>query len=257
MSWASRRQTTYASGVVLFLLILIGIPVAIYLHAPPTCTDGKQNQGETAPDKGGPCPVLDEHFLSPYSVLWSRSFAVQPGNYSAVAYIENPNKDAGAISAHYKFGFYDSDNVVVAEREGDTYIMPGGVTPVFEYNIQTGNREIVHTYFEFTQVPVWYRMVKTTSAITVNNVETTNTDTQPRISADVENTAVSDVLNPEFSAVVFDSAGNVFAASRTILERLNAGDKHQIVFTWSAPFTKQIGRVEILPVLPPLPYPTH
>lgn len=253
MSWATRRQATFVGGIVLVFLVLIAIPTAIFLYQPASCTDGKQNQGETAIDKGGPCPILDERLLAPFSVLWARSFAVQQGNYSAVAYIDNPNKDAGVRAVHYKFGLYDSDNVIVAEREGATFIMPGGVTPVFEYNIGAGNRTVVHTYFEFAEPLVWERMMKTTGDITVNNLQTATTDSTPRISAVVQNTSVTDIANLAFSGVVFDPAGNVFAASRTVLERLNAGESHQIVFTWSEPFGKQVGRVDILPILPPAP----
>src|SRR3989344_7429415 len=91
MSWASRRRTFYILGIVLFFMVTVGIPAAIFLYKPPTCFDGKQNQEETAVDKGGPCLLLDERTLVPHAVVWSRSFEVRDGTYSAVAYIENPN----------------------------------------------------------------------------------------------------------------------------------------------------------------------
>src|SRR3989344_828026 len=140
MSWASRRRTVYLLGIFLFFAVVLGIPTAIWLYEPPTCFDGTQNQGETALDKGGPCVLLDERTLSPSAILWSRAFSVRTGSYNALAYIENPNRDAGVRLVAYRFGLYDEKNVLVAERDGRTFVMPGGITPVFEGAIDTGNR---------------------------------------------------------------------------------------------------------------------
>src|SRR3989344_4168769 len=136
MSWASRRRTIYAIGVILFFLIVVGGPLLYsYLKTPPTCTDGRQNQGETSVDKGGPRPLLDTSSLSPSAILWTRSFYVRSGSYDAVAYIQNPNQEAGVRAVSYRF-------VLIAERTGAAFLMPGGITPVFEGAIDTGNRTL-------------------------------------------------------------------------------------------------------------------
>src|SRR4051812_12046883 len=116
MSWAMRRRILYAVGVFLFLCIVIGGPVAYhYLSEPATCSDGIQNQNETAPDRGGPCPLADENLLAPSSVMWTRAFKVRDGSYSATSYIQNPNDHAGVAQINYIFSLYDSQNVLVAE----------------------------------------------------------------------------------------------------------------------------------------------
>ena len=75
MSWAGRRRFIYLATVILFFVIVIGTPVVyLIISIKPTCFDGKQNQGETAPDKSGPCLVLDERYITPYAVMWARSF---------------------------------------------------------------------------------------------------------------------------------------------------------------------------------------
>src|SRR3989344_2514809 len=136
MSWASRRRTKYLTAVILFFIVVVGGPIAYtILSIEPTCFDGKQNQGETVPDKSGPCSILDERYITPYAVMWARSFEVRSGSYTAVAYIGNPNPEAGVALAHYRFGLYDSQNILIAERVGATFIMPGGITPVLEGGI--------------------------------------------------------------------------------------------------------------------------
>ena len=255
MSWASRRRFIYLTGTVIFLMVLFGGPLAIwYFTIPPTCTDGIQNQGETAVDKGGPCPILDERTLQPVAILWARSFSVRDGSYNAIAYIQNPNGGAGVMHAHYRFGLYDENNVLVAERFGDTFIMPGTITPVLEGRIDTGNRVVAHAYFQLTDPSlVWQRLQNPAAQIKVNNVELSDETTEPRLTATVVNNSVVDLTNISFTAVIFDPAGNAFAGSGTILPQLNAGDTAPVVFTWPDPFNIQTGRIDIIPIAAPIP----
>lgn len=251
MSWASRRRTLYGLGVVLFLVVLIGGPVAFgILTDYPTCTDGKRNGGETGIDRGGPCPVLDAASLSPAAIVWARSFSVRSGAYNAVAYIQNPNAGAGVRSVAYTFGLYDERNVIVAERSGVTFLMPGATTPVFEGAIDTGNRTVAHTFFEFTQSLTWERLENTAGKISIGN-RTVTEGSSPRISAVVTNTTVSDMRNLEFVAVVSDSNGNAFAASQTVVALLPAGKSASITFTWPDPFPKPIGSIDITALAAP------
>jgi len=258
MSWASRRRTTYVAGVILFFVVGIALPAAYwYFSIPATCQDGIQNQGETDVDRGGPCPLLDPRYIQPYAVLWTRSFKVRDGTYTAVASVQNSNRDAGVADARYKFSLYDAQNILIAERDGDTFIMPGAVTPVLESRIDTGNRVVAHAYFTFTQPLIWERMRNTASALSVDGKQLSQTDTTPNLSALAHNLSVADVLNPAFIAVVYDSNGNAFAASETRLDRLNAGTSAAILFAWPSPFAALAARTDIIPLLPPSPAAAH
>jgi hypothetical protein len=239
-------------GAGLFFLVVIGGPLSYwYFSIPPTCSDGIQNQDETAIDRGGPCLVLDERALQPQATLWTRSFRVRDGSYNAAAYVYNPNAEAGVERAHYRFGLYDAENILVAEREGTTFIVPGAVTPILESRIDTGNRIVSHTYFEFTNTFIWERMTNTALVLAVNNKEISNAEVMPRLSANVENRSVADVINPSFIAVIFDPAGNAFAASATALPRIAPGATAPIVFSWHDPFLVQVGRIDVMPLVAP------
>ncbi len=252
MSWASKRRTSYALGVFIFLALVIGIPMALWIHEPPSCFDGKQNAGETAPDRGGSCVLLDARTLAPHTILWARSFEVRDGLYGAVAYIENPNRGAGVQSVRYSFGLYDENNLVVARKEGTTFIMPNGVTPVFLGAIETGTRNVVRTFFEFEEPLVWKRMSAEEDALSIRDVRTSDVATIPRVSASVLNTSVSTIKEPSFVAVVFDTAGNAIAASKTFVTNIPANESRDIVFTWPDPFRFVVGRVDVLPLLSPV-----
>ncbi|MDZ4226933.1 MAG: hypothetical protein U1D26_00465 [Patescibacteria group bacterium] len=252
MSWASRRRGIYLASTVAFFAVIVGGPLSYwYFSIPATCHDGIRNQGETSADKGGPCLLLDERAIQPYGVLWTRAFKVRDGTYNAIAYLQNPNKGAGVASARYRFSLYDADNILIAEREGGHFIMPGSITPIFESRIDTGNRIVARTYFEFTTTLMWERMQNNATVIAIGDKVLSDTGATPRLTARVENGSVADLFNPAFVSVVYDTFGNALAASQTTLSRLNAGSSEQIVFTWPAPFSSSVGRVDITPLLPP------
>jgi len=241
--------------------MVLGVPFVLWVYEPPTCFDGKQNQGETAIDKGGPCLVADVRTLMPPAVMWSRAFLVRSatpesvngegGIYNAVAYIENPNDGVGVLRAPYRFKLYDEQNVLVAEREGVMFVMPGPITPVFEGQIETGNRIVSRTFFELSEDLKWERLQNPAHFVEVGNKALENTNTSPRGSARVVNTSVRPLRNILFVAVLFDSAGNTVAASQTALERLEAGGAEDIVFSWSRPFGAHTARFDIIPVVAP------
>jgi hypothetical protein len=254
MSWAMRRRILYATGVFIFFLIVLGGPSAYYFFSiPPSCSDGQQNQGETAPDMGGPCPLADVNTLAPSSVMWARSFKVRDGSYSAASYIENPNDRAGISNINYIFSLYDAQNILIAERRGTTFVMPGGITPVYEPDIDTGQRIAVHAFFQFTSAAVWRQYSDTAKAITVTDRKISDETTVPRIEATATNTDVSPRTNVTFVAVIFDTAGNAFASSATHIDRMEVGQAQQIVFTWPSPFTLEVGRIDIIPTSAPKP----
>lgn len=241
----------YAAGV-LGVFLLVTIPVVFNaLYEPASCFDGKQNQGETAIDRGGPCALLDVSRLEPHAVLWARSFAVRDGFYNAVAYIENPNQNAGVFDAGYQFKLYDSRNVLVAERSGRVPIPPGKVFPIFESRIDTGNRIPVRTIFSFTNTFNWERMRDPVEGIQVSNERLSGQNSAPRLDAELYNTTTIDKQNVVVIATIFDTAGNAIAASRTIVPRLLPNEREAIAFTWPHPFTTPVARIDIVPLAVP------
>jgi len=257
MSWAVRRRILYLLGVFIFFAIVVGGPVAYhFLTIAPTCHDGVQNEGETSPDHGGPCLLLDAASLQPEAVLWARTLKVRDGLFDAVAYVDNPNQGAGVIDAPYELDLYDSQNVLVAQISGNTFVMPGGVTPVFLGGIDTGHRDAVHAQFQFTAPLSWERVVGLAQGITLSNQQVTSVASSSEVTATALNASVAPITDITFVATVFDAAGNAIASSQTALPRLDAGASQQIFFTWPSAFPAQVGRVDIIPVVSPEPDPT-
>lgn len=253
MSWASRRRAAYSFGILVFFSFVVGLPLARWYYLiPETCDDGIQNQGETSVDLGGPCPLLDPRALSPHAMLWTRFFDVRDGLHSVLAYVENPNEKAGVFAVPYRFRLYDDRNILVMEREGVGYIMPGTITPFFEGAIDTGSRRVGRAYLEFLAPLVWERMTDKSAPIKVESKEVTDAQTAPRLSVRVHNTSVEDLRDVQFVAAIFDTAGNAFAGSSTVVPLLEGGERQEIVFTWPTPFEYVPGRIDVLPSIQPV-----
>ena len=254
MSWASYRRILYLTGVILFFVIIIGGPIAYkILNIPQTCHDGILNHGETNIDRGGPCLLLDERTLVTPSIVWARALVVREGSYNAVAYIQNPNKVAGVETAQYVFRLYDSNHILLAERKGETYIMPAGITPIFEGAIETGKRAVAHTTFEFTNTPlVWKWMHSTIGSIAMSGILLENKEVVPQLSAVAYNSDVSSITGISFVAVVFDTIGNAMSASATTLPTIGGLERTTLRFTWPTPFQLVVGSTDVLPKKTPL-----
>tara|TARA_B100000745_G_scaffold262983_1_gene187260 strand:- start:6239 stop:6967 length:729 start_codon:yes stop_codon:yes gene_type:complete len=241
----------YGTGVMVFFLAL-AIPLVFFsIYEPASCFDGKKNQGETAPDLGGPCILLDPAFVQPIAVQWTRSFAVRDGFYNAISYVENNNKEAGVTNVRYIFKLYDARNILIAERTGETPIYPGKVFPIFEGRIDTGNRVPVRATFDFLTDKVWEKMLDPSRGIVVFNETIENRDTTPRVDAEVKNTTLESYRNVVLIATVFDANGNAINASRTIISRIDPTESLPVAFTWPAAFSEKVTRVDIVPLVLP------
>ena len=249
--WAKRRKTLYALGLFLLFLAFL-IPIVLYLlHEPPTCFDGKQNQGETAPDMGGPCKRLDPRFLDEPKILWVRPLKLRKGYYNAVAYVENTNLSAGAKKVPYIMKFFDDEGVMLTSRAGKTDIYPSMIFPVFEGAIDTDERDVARATFQFTGVPVWERIDELPSnGIKILKHELRKTKHALRLSAVVKNTTIDDKSNIHFVATLFDKDGSALATSHSYLAYLRADKSAEIVFTWPNQLEDTPASVDIIPLIP-------
>jgi hypothetical protein len=146
--WAFWRRIQYAIGALAILTLLsIGIYYQ-YVYKAPNCFDLIQNGTETGVDCGGSCQRICEASIIPPLIQWSQSFKIVDGQYNAVAYVENKNKDIGTPELKYIFRLYDADGLIV-EREGKTVLPPESVYPIFEGRVMTGTRIPTRTTIEF------------------------------------------------------------------------------------------------------------
>lgn len=249
LSWAAKRKTLYALVFVTVGLLFIAAPTTYVLYRAPTCGDGKQNQSEQGVDCGGPCTNLcQEKELEPI-VLWQRSFEVGPGAHTVVAYVQNPNIDSAAIQVPYLFRLYNSEQLLIGERTGRIDLPPNTSFPIFEANVPSGKQIPARVSFEFRAKPYWVRQKGVFPDVRINKVVLSRENANPLLSAEIENKGLNAYNRVPVIAILYDTAGNAVAASRTVLDSIEGQSSQPVVFTWPKPFGTIISEKEIVPIL--------
>lgn len=250
MSWASQRRFKYLAILLAPPLLIFVVWLVLSMQTEPTCFDGERNQDELGIDCGGVCQLLCPSQVSPIALLWHRSFPINSQYYNAVAFIENPNFDAAVLEVPYVFILYDAEGVLVTERRGAAEIATDGITPIFESRIHVGNRTPVRTEFRF-EGPLRWHTLRSPKNVKVLTHETTNIDTEPRVTATLRNEGLNELKDINVVAVVFDVDGNALLASQRLIEIFPGQSDETIVFSWPQPLNQEVGRVDIIPRIPP------
>jgi hypothetical protein len=170
--------------------------------------------------------------------------------YNAVAYIQNPNVLNRIDNIGYVFRLYDKNNAVILEKTGHTFLPANQTFAVFESGLRTGTSTPVRTSFDFTESPNWIQNpanYKDLSVIAENVVLTSDLlSAMPRINALIRNVSLEDIKTLSAVVIIYDSADNAIAASRTIVQNLSAQSSSLITFTWPTPFSSGAVRKEII-----------
>lgn len=245
MSWTARRKLIIFLIVILGLAVVIGLPSFFVFYHAPTCFDGKQNEGEQGIDCGGPCAELCQASFAPPQELWATSSQVVSGVYNLLAYAANPNAGVAAPSVSYAFKLYDSQGVLINERDGTASVPADTHFAIFEPTVTTGTRVPYRTFFQFTSAPQW-QSAATTSEFSVTDSTFTTASTSSRLDASVLNSSLSTGNNVEIIAIVYDTQGNVAAFSKSIIPSIIAGATADVSFTWPYQISATIARKEFL-----------
>lgn len=239
--------------MIIFLFIVIVLLssfafVYLFSYEEPTCFDGKQNGNEEGVDCGGNCSLLCTNQAFDPVVHWRRFFEIGPNVYNTIAYIENQNPTAGASDVGYSFKLYDTNNVVLVEKEGSIDLRPNQVTPIIENNLNTGQLEAARVSFEFTENINWIKQEPLGNLVAIRNQDITEVDGLPRVTATVFNNTLGPLENILFVVIVYDENSNAIATSNTKVFRIDKDGSQNIIFTWPQGFSKKATRFEIIPV---------
>ncbi len=240
MSWSGRRRGFF---LLVFFLIITGALAAgvAYFWPSPTCEDRRQNQDELGVDCGGSCAAVCPFEPKPLVAGWARVFHLQDEWYDVAGLLVNPNANFGVARVPFRFRLVDANNLLVSLEEGEAFLNPGESFVVFAPRVSVGRRTPVRAALELTGLPVWYRAGGgVRSRPVVVRQRDFSADPLPLVRATLENTTNEELFGVQATAVLSDGAGNAFAASATVLERLPAGTTREVSFTWP----------EILPIRP-------
>lgn len=245
-AWAFRRRVEYSIGTVVVLTVVSMGGYFLFSYQSPTCFDFKENGKEHGVDCGGACARRCYFDIRAPRVLWVDAFKITEGQYNAVAYVENANRDTGTNVLPYTLILSDNAGIIT-ERSGTTVLPPGGTYPIFEGRIQTGTRVPTSATITFTQedTVVWLPADVGRESFSLEKRDLTGTDSKPKLTTEIQNTLLSEAKDIEIIATLFDSKGKPLTASRTFVEYFAGRSKEQIIFTWPEPIASTLRSCEV------------
>ncbi len=241
ISWRTKRQLVFfavfgvAAGAGLWILFSQIVPEA-------SCRDRRQNQREEGVDCGGPCAPCATNARAPV-ILWTRFFQVSPGHFEAASLVENQNQNFGAKSASYRFRLYDAKNILIAAKEGKTFLGPGERFVVYEPDLATFQRSPVRATLEFDPIS-WAIPDREKPRILITNKAFSN-DPAGRVRVELQNEGLFAVDAVDVAAVLLDAGGNAVGTSISRLERLEGEERREIFFTWRNSFVPPPDKIEV------------
>lgn len=230
LSWVFRKQIKIFIVLAIIIFAVVG-GIIYYFQPAPSCTDGKLNQNEERIDCGGECEacVVDPKDLV---ISWARPFELTPGNYDAAALIENPNLYYGSREIEYTFLLY-ADNILIASKEGKTFLNPRDKFMIFESGIMTKERQATSAKIEFKNI-MWKRFDQERPNILVSS-KTFENAPNGRAKVVLKNQTLFEIKNIYISIALNDSFGNAIGVSSTKIDEINTEASRDVYFTWRNP----------------------
>lgn len=226
-------------------MIIIAIVGGIIWFFRPqvTCFDNRQNQNEEGVDCGGICEKKCLGRIEDVRVVWTRFFEIENGFYDVAALVDNPNTLAGAKKIIYRFRIHDRNNILIAIREGRTFINPGERFIVFESRVRTLERIPATVSLEVDSV-VWEREDGPKPNISSFGYVLIR-EPFGRLEAILRNNDIFEVNNLEIVVLLLDKSENAIAISRTIVESLARDSEKRIGFTWPFAIPEEPASIKI------------
>lgn len=243
--WAVRRRVEYGAGFSAFWVLVGTLVYFGFFYAAPQCFDAVMNGDERGVDCGGSCVRICAVDVMPPQAIWAESFEIVPGQYNAVAYIENRNTNAATPALEYTFRLMDGAGVI-AERSGTTILPPGSTYPVFEGRVLTAEgRKPTKTEIELKPAAVWVPATVGRSQFRTTEIALSGVDLRPRLTALLENTEVTSASDVEVVATIFNELGKPLTSSQTLLDEIAGLSREEVVFTWPQPIAKTLRSCEV------------
>src|SRR5688572_13082643 len=140
--WSAKRKRIVLTILIVFLIVLVGVPILFLSYRTPTCFDNKMNGGESGVDCGGSCELLCTPESLPLLTKGDpRVLEVAPGIYEVVVVLENPNVAAEVYRAGYTIRLYEAGNPAEIKLiEGETFIPKNSTFAIFLGPMELGDK---------------------------------------------------------------------------------------------------------------------
>lgn len=210
-----------------YIVVLVGIAWWIYswfFAPPPTCTDGRQNQGEQGIDCGGPCAnicipsTVRPIVISQPPVI----FRSTPQGISILAEIQNPNPAYAAESVPYTFKIYGEGDILLREVSDVSYMYGGEIKYLGVFNLPYPSVQSVELAIGS---PTWVPADSLKKPqVTIQNMQATTTAQGVEADGRFVNNDTVGLSNVTVFAVFYDSLGRPAGISKNEFLDVAPGD---------------------------------
>lgn len=211
------KQLLYGS---LYLLVVAAIFLIVYflfLKPSPTCSDGRQNQGETEIDCGGPCSPCEIAQLKPLTVNWAASTPARENEISLLAEIVNPNLNFGAQTFSYEFKVIGPFGALLKTAKGQSFIYSGEkkylIEPSLKINLQDVSR--VELLIEKESVAWQSEKELIKPRLSTRSIETETTSQGVKVKGLIKNEDPLLIPQVKIIAILYNRQNTVLNASFT------------------------------------------
>ncbi len=234
--WAIRRRVEIIGIIIGALLLFVALPYWLLHRQVPSCFDGIQNQGEEGIDCGSPCALICKGKAKDLNLLWTKVFAIRTGVYDVAGYIENPNFNTGAPKFTYTAKLFDKNDVEIASKTGEDYVLPNERFVIFAGGMETGEKVATRGSLEITPDFQWFITEKTKKLFSVTAKTLVGFTNKPKLTALLHNDTTDLYRNINVATVIYDNKGQAIGVSSTKVDKLLPGGNENLFFTWPAPF---------------------
>lgn len=203
---------------------------------PPSCFDGRQNQGEEGVDCGGPCKTfcIARDLIPPSALGEPRVFQPSPDLVSVLVELKNPNPGTALRQVSYR---------VTVTGDGGGPVNISGVASLYASEVRrlvlvrpsNGLSGFVSADIAITTSSAQWAAAETFQKplIDVLSAVTTVSPDATRVEGTVASEDALPVTDVTVVALFYDVSGNLRGASQTVLARLAPGASSR--FTVSYP----------------------
>jgi len=247
LNWRNKKQLLIlltVLGPVLILFLIFG-----YIALPnPSCTDKKQNQGETGADCGGPCAPCELKNPKSIQIFWVRALPLGNNSYDLAAFIQNINEVLSSKRLEYEFILSDRFGIIL-QKTGRSFIFSQDRAFVIESNIKTDR---VPAKVEFKIVnPNWeFKAIERPNIVIGRKdykIEAIGEKKMSVVETNLINRTPFNLSETEVRVVVFDRKQNVLGVSKIILDNFRTGTERTVKSIWPHELKGEIGTIEVEP----------
>lgn len=238
----------------LYFLFLVLFSTAFYflfLKAPETCFDGKQNQNERGIDCGGVCSLTcKENIQGEALQIKEQEFIKSRGNtYDILAKVFNPNGEVGAVSFSYTASLLDATGAVLDSRTNTAQILPLENKYLLVFNLETQNVP-AKVAIQINDI-VWERFsgYQEKPAVNIyreNYKEVSSSVVFSEATGLVSNESPFDFKSLTVQVILRDAFGKPLAVNSNEMKTMYARENRDFRLIWPTAFPGKVENVEMV-----------